>query len=259
MKTSISLALVVLARQVVCNSLGRENADKRIPEDCIHYYDNVHVESCEYVRDVFKISPQLFHEWNPSVGVDCSNWATGMTYCLETWSRYESRYDATATIVSSEPATTTTTTTTTTSSSKPSPTAWSYAGCWPENPEEPYVLYTNMSPAGGDPNLSISKCKDSCYHHFPSYRFAGLKDGNQCWCGAYAVGNISPNGTRDCNVPCSGDPSEICGGKGSLNVFSLNDNDSVVDRKICHRLLLPAAPSPARKASSPPAHKAAAA
>ncbi|KAJ4416954.1 hypothetical protein N0V85_002071 [Neurospora sp. IMI 360204] len=189
------------------------------------WYDNVDGLTCEYVRDiVFEIPPELFTEWNPSVGVDCSNWQTYMSYCVQTWSRWSSMsslYEATATKSS---ATVSAPTTTTTSSLAPSPTVWKDLGCFVENPHAPYVLQQNMSPAGGDANLSIPKCNNSCYRR--SYRYAGVKEGNQCWCGTYVGGSLSRNQT-DCNVPCSGDPTAICGGNGFINAFMAQDNVEV--------------------------------
>lgn len=228
MKASITLVIATLARQVVCDPPG-QTTDIRQPADCSDWYDNVYGKSCEYIRDVvFKVPPELFNEWNPSVGVDCSNWYTWMSYCVQTWSRWssmKSRYEATASMstTASAPATTTTTT----SSLAPSPTAWEEAGCFVEHTDEPYILQQNLTPAaGGDAHLSISKCKNSCSRR--SYPFAGVKEGNQCWCGTHVLGTFSRNETRDCNVPCSGDSTAICGGNGFINIFRAEYEDGVV-------------------------------
>ncbi|QYT01309.1 hypothetical protein H0G86_008353 [Trichoderma simmonsii] len=39
------------------------------------------IDSCEYIRSGFDISPEDFHKWNPSVGLDCKPWNFG-SYCI---------------------------------------------------------------------------------------------------------------------------------------------------------------------------------
>ncbi|KAL6801937.1 hypothetical protein J3E68DRAFT_447801 [Trichoderma sp. SZMC 28012] len=48
---------------------------------CVLWYNNIGIESCEYTRSGFDISPEDFHKWNPSVGLDCKPWNVG-SYCL---------------------------------------------------------------------------------------------------------------------------------------------------------------------------------
>ncbi|WYZ35352.1 hypothetical protein EsH8_I_001628 [Colletotrichum jinshuiense] len=44
-------------------------------KSCSYWYDNYEGESCVVVRDyMFAISPETFSRWNPSVGLDCSDW-----------------------------------------------------------------------------------------------------------------------------------------------------------------------------------------
>lgn len=78
-----------------------------------------------------------------------------------------------------------------------------------------------MSPAGGDAALTVPKCQNSCY--LRSYEFAGVKEGNQCWCSSYVGGEWAGNQT-DCNIPCTGDKNTFCGGKELYNVFKAGEN-----------------------------------
>ncbi|KAH7625229.1 hypothetical protein B0T09DRAFT_394088 [Sordaria sp. MPI-SDFR-AT-0083] len=139
---------------------------------------------------------------------------------------------------------TATATATTTSRPAPSPAAWKDLGCFVENPYAPYVLAQNMNPnpnptaadarAGGDANLTIRKCKDTCYRN--SYSYAGVEQGNQCWCSDYLndvevgrrFGASLAQNQSDCNVPCSGEPTAFCGGKGFVNAFMAEDNENAV-------------------------------
>jgi hypothetical protein len=72
-----------------------------------------------------------------------------------------------------------------------------------------------MNP-NGDGSLTIPKCKLTCYRR--AYTFAGVLQGNQCWCSSYVAGEWAKNQT-DCNAPCSGDKSTVCGGIRVFNVF----------------------------------------
>jgi hypothetical protein len=92
-------------------------------------------------------------------------------------------------------------------------------GCYAQNPTRP-ILELNMN-ANGDASLTIPKCKNSCYRR--AFNFAGVQEGNQCWCGSYVGGEWTKNQT-DCNAPCAGNKAEMCGGKGVLNVFEALQN-----------------------------------
>jgi hypothetical protein len=77
----------------------------------------------------------------------------------------------------------------------------------------------------GDASLSVPKCKNSCYSR--AHSFAGVQEGNQCWCSSYVGGEWAKNQT-DCNVPCTGSKTEFCGGKGVVNVFEALQNAATV-------------------------------
>ncbi|KAM5342304.1 hypothetical protein ACJ41O_013270 [Fusarium nematophilum] len=117
----------------------------------------------------------------------------------------------------------------------PSPTAWSALGCYVDNTTTP-ILEERMSKEDGDAALTIPKCQDACY--LAQFQFAGVKGGNECWCSSYVAGEWTRNQT-DCNMPCSGNKTESCGGKGLVNVFEpdmededwLKDETEVTDEK----------------------------
>ena len=122
-------------------------------------------------------------------------------------------------------ATATATATTTFGAAIPSPTVWKDLGCFEDTPIAPFVLLRNMnSPndVGPDKHLTIGKCKDTCFRN--EYGYAGVKQGDQCWCSGYLnierkySGKLAEN-QADCNVPCTGDKSSMCGGKGFVKVF----------------------------------------
>jgi hypothetical protein len=161
------------------------------------------------------VSPAEFHEWNPSVGLDCTPWWDWQSYCVVTQKKLDSLSTTTPT------PSATISSTTTASSLGPSPTAWDPIRCYAQNPDR-NILEQNMNP-NGDGSLTIPKCKLTCYRR--AYTFAGVLQGNQCWCSNYVAGEWAKKQT-DCNAPCAGDKSTVCGGTGVFNVFEALANSS---------------------------------
>ncbi|KAH6857506.1 WSC domain-containing protein [Alternaria alternata] len=207
MKLTAFIVLAELVRLVVSERRPNLQWDPETAKDCVEWFDGGWDLSCEETRKMFGISPELFHKWNPSVGLDCKPW-NFQSYCVLTQERVDTEPPKWTSTIS------TTTTTATSSTVTPSPTSWTDIGCYVEDPTFP-LLDQNMSP-NGDASLTIPDCKDTCYRD--TYRFAGVQEGNQCWCGTYVIGQWAKNQT-DCNVPCTGDKTTYCGGKGLLKIF----------------------------------------
>lgn len=226
MKTIILFSLLSIARQAASSGTPLMQYDPDTAKDCVEWHNNLIDEpepyigdsSCKAVRDYFNITPEEFHKWNPSVGLDCQPWYDVTSYCIVTLQKLNDTGKLTTTTSSTSTATTTTTSIL---SLGPSPTFWVARGCYAEDPKL-HVLEQKMSPAAGDPDLTIPKCKNSCYRR--AYAFAGVQEGNQCWCGSYIGGEWTKNQT-DCNVPCTGDKKSFCGGKGLLNIFEALANE----------------------------------
>jgi hypothetical protein len=174
----------------------------------------------KHILTSYTVTPEEFHSWNPSVGLDCQPWYFA-SYCIITQEKLDTVEPNTASSRSSK-VFFTSTKTTASSSLAPSPTTWTGLGCYAQNAKGP-VLEEDMSPVGGDASLSIPKCKDSCYRR--AYRYAGVREGNQCWCSSYVDGDWAKNQT-DCDVPCTGDKATFCGGKGVLSIFKAMENET---------------------------------
>ncbi|KAF2809810.1 uncharacterized protein BDZ99DRAFT_499086 [Mytilinidion resinicola] len=217
MKTSIVLSLVAIARHVASTRLPEYQWDPASAADCVEW-ENIDddSQSCEGVRAYYGITPEEFHKWNPSVGLDCKPWWIHTSYCIVTQERLDNRPNTTTS------SSTTATPTSSTSTLGPSPTAWIAMGCYVEDSKLP-ILEQNVSPAGGNVSLTVPNCKESCYRR--AYGFAGVQAGNQCWCGTYVGGEWASNQT-DCNTPCTGDKKTFCGGKGLVNVFQAQENQA---------------------------------
>lgn len=203
----------------LCSATSREpvfSSDPETIDTCIDWFNNADAStSCEDVRDLFGISPDLFHKWNPSVSVDCEPWLYPLSYCVSTSDRPPPPgVTTTATTAAS------TTSTTSSSSHVPSPTAWEARGCYPDDDPDYPVMETKMSDEGGDPSLDIASCENLCWMASVSgtVLYAGVKQGNQCWCSSFIGGESARDPTK-CDMPCSGDKSEICGGEEHINVF----------------------------------------
>ena len=66
-----------------------------------------------------------------------------------------------------------------------------------------------------DKDLTLEKCKDFCFGR--NYKFAGVEEDN-CYCGN-EVWPLIEKPSSECDVRCSGDKSQVCGGKCRVNVY----------------------------------------
>jgi glucan endo-1,3-alpha-glucosidase len=70
-----------------------------------------------------------------------------------------------------------------------------------------------------DYSLTIDKCLISCEEG--GYAYAGLEYGLECWCGNTIASTVEFSADSECDVPCSGNSSEMCGGGFRLDVYQL--------------------------------------
>ena len=94
-----------------------------------------------------------------------------------------------------------------------------YAGCYRENRNAESTglggrqLGADM--IGDDPGMTIRKCIGYCRDR--GHRFAGLQYGRWCFCGSNPGERFADNGP--CNMSCSGNQQEICGGAWANSVY----------------------------------------
>lgn len=181
-------------------------------DTCIDWFNNGDgSDSCEYVRDLFKISPEQFSEWNPSIGLDCKPWLHPVSYCVSTSDRGPPP-GVTTTTTTEEPITTTSV-----STHVPSPTSWEYRGCYKDDPEHPVLDEVVIE----DSSVDIASCQNTCWKASVDGEvlFAGVKDGNQCWCSDFVAAEV-PGDDENCDKPCSGNKEQMCGGENYINIFN---------------------------------------
>ncbi|EGZ78311.1 hypothetical protein NEUTE2DRAFT_80748 [Neurospora tetrasperma FGSC 2509] len=71
------------------------------------------------------------------------------------------------------------------------------------------------------------------------YRFAGLEYSRECWCASQLFSLSSKVADAECNLPCDGDESQVCGGNLRISVYDLEgDVDSVAAGGKSTRLVL---------------------
>ncbi|KAI0542596.1 hypothetical protein GGR58DRAFT_452881 [Xylaria digitata] len=212
MKPAITLALSYTFALAAASTYPKLQWDPATISTCIEWFDNGGLDTCESIRSLFNISPQDFHTWNPSVGSDCKPWEY-QSYCILTKERLASLTSTKTTAA----VTTTTTTSTTSTTHTPSPTAWNALGCYTDDDARFPVLEKQVRSA--DSALTIPSCEDACWKASNgTVLYAGVKQGNQCWCSSFVGGQTARN-EADCNTPCSGDEAAICGGTNRINVF----------------------------------------
>jgi hypothetical protein len=245
MRTSGLLSLAALTHHVFSQNL---QYDERTTKDCVGWIDvyDSSIDTCESTLREYSLEPKRFHAWNPSVGLDCTPWFNLTSYCIVTNETVEdSVYYTTLSISDYRPglplASMTTDSegwripvtksdatprTTSTMVPIPSPSTWKYMGCYVDNWNDgengirTWILDFRWLPR--DPEETVDKCKEKC--HKIQYRIAGLKLGNECWCGNSNNGTLADD-QNECNIPCGDDAEVMCGGTQRTNVFGAVENE----------------------------------
>jgi hypothetical protein len=95
------------------------------------------------------------------------------------------------------------------------PTNWEYYGC--------YVDGLNgriLSNETDYTDLTLQWCVSYCVSG--GYTIAGLEYSTQCFCDtAIHNGGALATNQADCNDPCGGDSSQICGGGDRVSLYSM--------------------------------------
>ncbi|KAH9059871.1 WSC domain-containing protein [Lactarius vividus] len=95
----------------------------------------------------------------------------------------------------------------------PLPANWTSLGCITDNVQIPTLTAWGYS--GQD--MTVGLCVNHCVSKGLIY--AGLENGTDCYCGNY-LSTIAMNATvSDCDIPCAGDPTEMCGAPLRLNLY----------------------------------------
>ena len=63
--------------------------------------------------------------------------------------------------------------------------------------------------------MTLASCANIC----SDYEFFGVQGGNECYCGNDDSKFLPTPISEECNRPCSGDSSQICGSSWRMNVY----------------------------------------
>lgn len=87
-----------------------------------------------------------------------------------------------------------------------------YAGCYTDSTSQRSLAY-QVSTDG-----TIENCLQTCYAQ--GYTIAGAEYASQCFCDDVVSSTMAKAAESDCNMPCSGDAQEICGGSDRLSIYN---------------------------------------
>jgi outer membrane protein assembly factor BamB len=98
-------------------------------------------------------------------------------------------------------------------------------GCFLDNPNAAATKAAGHDLDGAvttDAAMTVSKCLSRCYDM--GFKHAGLQAGSRCYCGN-SYGRFGTDGAV-CQSPCSGDPSQVCGGATANRVYEFTQISS---------------------------------
>ncbi|KAF3905657.1 hypothetical protein ABW21_db0206699 [Orbilia brochopaga] len=87
-----------------------------------------------------------------------------------------------------------------------------YQACWTDLTDNRSLAGWGLDPSS---NMTVEQCIDKCA---PINNYVGLEDGRECWCGSSILTGTAASET-DCQSPCSGAPTEYCGGPSRLLLY----------------------------------------
>ncbi|KAF9473025.1 WSC-domain-containing protein [Pholiota conissans] len=94
------------------------------------------------------------------------------------------------------------------------PPLWTPLGCYTDYP----LSRTLRAGSYIDTNdMSLEDCEDFC--DGDHYTYAGVEGGNECYCDnkIHAPGKLTD--ALECDIQCSGDPDNTCGGSNRIEIF----------------------------------------
>lgn len=93
---------------------------------------------------------------------------------------------------------------------------WAYQGCTPDGSTRTLTGYNNVYGGMAAP-VTVESCIQECESQ--GYLYAGMEYSSQCFCGNSIPSSVTPTAFGQCNMPCAGNSSEICGGGNLLSLY----------------------------------------
>ncbi|XP_062608867.1 uncharacterized protein LOC134270643 [Saccostrea cucullata] len=103
-----------------------------------------------------------------------------------------------------------------------------YMGCFQDQQDRTLTgKYTTTT------SMTIETCKNICTKE--NNQFYGVQYSHQCFCGDFLSTNI-PKPERECNMKCSGNKNQMCGGHYRMNIYrNLNYNQEHLIHLGCYQ------------------------
>ncbi|WQF76496.1 Putative carbohydrate-binding WSC [Colletotrichum destructivum] len=86
-------------------------------------------------------------------------------------------------------------------------------GCYSDHASA-RTLTKGISLSGG---VRVSDCTSACAAQ--GYQFAGLEFGKECFCGTGIQNDGKPISAESCNMACTADKTQYCGGAAAINIY----------------------------------------
>jgi len=108
------------------------------------------------------------------------------------------------------------------------PPGWNFVGCY----DDSSGFRTPATPNGADnrtlkaqqfnnaTGMTPTMCIEFCSNFEFPYGFAGVELGQECWCDGVIQLTANLTNSSECDIPCSGDGTEICGGTSRISIFT---------------------------------------
>jgi hypothetical protein len=92
-------------------------------------------------------------------------------------------------------------------------------GCYTEASDNnrALIFQQNVDSSALTTEICLSSCKAM------GMPYAGTEYSGECYCGTFLNPGSVPTTSDQCNMPCSGNPSETCGGSRILNLYYASD------------------------------------
>ncbi|KAG8752026.1 hypothetical protein FRC14_007434 [Serendipita sp. 396] len=88
--------------------------------------------------------------------------------------------------------------------------------CWQDSTANRILTQAPTPIISGD-QMTVQKCIDGCAA--AGYSWAGVEYGRECYCDNLSIPPTQSEDMNDCNMPCTGDATQYCGGPNRMLVY----------------------------------------
>jgi hypothetical protein len=97
-------------------------------------------------------------------------------------------------------------------------------GCWTDDSPLGRALVYKQDHVS-KPGMTTEDCLEAC--RAGGFPFAGTEYGSECWCGVVIGNGTQAAPAEQCNMPCSGNEDQKCGGPNRLNLYVADELQSL--------------------------------